>query len=140
MRIGFAIGSKKLIRYMQDAKFSFNSYTMNLPSLEIGVASVKDDKYFKETVQKVINTREWTKLQLKELGFTFPDSKANFIFATHDKYDMTELFEYLRTKDVYVRHWNNPLIKDYLRITIGTDAEMDKLFEVIKEYMTEKGL
>ena len=85
--------------------------------------------------KKVIETRENTKKRLSELGFTYPDSKTNFIFATHKAYDMTALFNYLRDNNVFVRHWDNPLIKDYLRITIGTDEEMEKLFEKIKEFM-----
>lgn len=138
MRIGFAIGNKKLIQAMLDVKYSINSYTLNMPSIAAGVEAVNDREYFDKTRNMIMETRERTKARLTELGFTFPDSKANFVFATHDKYDMTDLFEYMRTKDVYVRHWNNPLIKDYLRITIGTDAEMDKMFEVIKQYMSEQ--
>ena len=138
MRIGFAIGSKKLIKYMLDAKFSFNSYTMNLPSLELGVASVKDDKYFKATVQKVIQTREWTKAQLKELGFTFPDSKTNFIFATHKEVPAKELFEKLKKDNIYVRYFNKPRIDNYLRISIGTDEEMQKLIECLTKYLGKR--
>ena len=138
MRIGYAIGNKKLIQAMLDVKYSINSYTMNMSSIVAGVESVKDREYFDKIRNKIIETREKTKERLTALGFSFPDSKANFIFATHDKYDMTDLFEHLRTKDVYVRHWNNPLIKDYLRITIGTDEEMDKLFEVIEQYIEQK--
>ena len=138
MRIGFAIGSKKLIKYMQDAKFSFNSYTMNLPAIRLGVASVKDDKYFKATVQKVIATREWTKVQLKELGFTFPDSKTNFIFAKHKTVSAKELFEMLKKEKIYVRYFNKPRIDNYLRISIGTDEEMQKLVACLKEYLDKK--
>ena len=138
MRIGFAIGDKKLIQYMLDAKFSFNSYTMNFPSLELGVASVKDDRYFKETVQKVINTREWTKIQLRELGFTFPDSKTNFIFATHKHVPAKELFEMLKKEKIYVRYFNKPRIDNYLRISIGTDAEMQKLIECLTKYLEKR--
>lgn len=138
MRIGFAIGSKKLIKYMLDAKFSFNSYTMNYPSLELGVASVKDDKYFKETVQKVICTREWTKEKLRELGFSFPDSRTNFIFATHKKVPAKELFEMLKKEKIYVRYFNKPRIDNYLRISIGTDLEMQKLIECLTEYLGKK--
>lgn len=138
MRIGFAIGNKKLIQAMLDVKYSINSYTLNMPSIAAGVAAVGDREYFDRTRHMIMATRERTKERLTELGFTFPDSKANFVFATHDKYDMTDLFEYMRAKDIYVRHWNNPLIKDYLRITIGTDSEMDRMFEVIEQYMSEK--
>ena len=138
MRIGFAIGCKKLIKYMLDAKFSFNSYTMNYPSLKLGVASVKDDKYFKETVQKVIHTREWTKKQLKELGFVFPDSKTNFIFARHLEIPAKELFEMLKKEKIYVRYFNKQRIDNYLRISIGTDEQMQKLVGCLKEYIEKK--
>lgn len=138
MRIGFAIGSKKLIKYMLDAKFSFNSYTMNLPALELGVASVKDDKYFKATVQKVILTREWTKGQLKALGFVFPDSKTNFVFAQHKDVPAKELFEMLKKEKIYVRYFNKPRIDNYLRISIGTDTEMQKLIECLTEYLEKR--
>ena len=138
MRIGYAMGSKKLIRYLSDAKFSTNSYTMNYPSLLMGVEAVKDDVYFKETTAKIIKTRERVKKELKELGFVFPDSMSNFIFAKHEKNSGVELFEALRRENIYVRHWDNPLITDYLRITIGTDEEMDCFLSFLKSYLNEK--
>ena len=138
MRIGFAIGNKELIKAMNDVKFSINSYTMNYTAIMAGAASVRDREYFENICAKVMATRENTKARLTERGFTFPDSKTNFIFATHSKVDCTDLFNYLREHDVYVRHWNAPLIKDYLRITIGTDKEMDIFFEYVDKYMKEK--
>ncbi|WP_026524876.1 histidinol-phosphate transaminase [Butyrivibrio sp. MB2005] len=133
MRIGFAFGSKKLIGYLRDVKFSFNSYTMNRPTLELGVAAVEDDKYFKDTCAKIIATRERVKKQLTELGFTFPDSKSNFIFAKHSTVSGNDIFEELKKRGIYVRHWNADRISDYLRISIGTDEEMDKLIEALVE-------
>ncbi|WP_029322776.1 histidinol-phosphate transaminase [Butyrivibrio sp. AE3004] len=135
MRIGYAFGSKKLIGYMKDAKFSFNSYTMNRPSLELGVESIRDDAYFKETCAKIIATRERVKKELSELGFTFPDSKANFIFAKHERVTGEELFLTLKEARIFVRHWNTDRISDYLRITIGTDEEMDKLISFLEDYL-----
>lgn len=137
MRIGFAIGNKKLISAMQDVKYSINSYTMNMPSIMAGVESVKDREYFEKTCKKIIDTREEAKKIMAEMGFKFPNSMSNFLFVTHKEYDMTKLYEYLREKNIYVRHWNNPLIKDYLRITIGTDDEMNKMYEAIKAFMKE---
>ena len=137
MRIGFAIGNKQLISAMNDVKFSINSYTMNYTAIEAGAACVKDKDYFNEITKKVIATREQTKKELKARGFSFPDSKTNFIFATSDKIDITSLFEFLRTKDVYVRHWNNPLIKDYVRISIGTDEEMKIFFKYVDQFIKE---
>ncbi len=135
MRIGFAIGSKKLIKYLNDAKFSFNSYTMNYPSQKVGVEAVKDDAYFRATVQKIMDTRERVKKELAELGFTFPDSMTNFIFASHKTVAAEDIFKALREKDIYVRYWNKPRINNCLRITIGTDEEMDSLLSFLKEFL-----
>ncbi len=135
MRIGYCFGSKKIIKYLQDAKFSFNSYTMNRPSLEVGVAAVKDDAYFRETCNRIIRTRERVKLQLIELGFTFPESSSNFIFAKHSTMIGKEIFQKLRERGIIVRRWDSPRISDYLRITIGTDTEMDRLIEALEEIL-----
>lgn len=135
LRIGFCIGNEKLIQYLNDVKFSFNSYTMNLPSQVLGVEAVKDDTYFKETTAKVIATRERTKKELAELGFSFPDSQTNFIFATHNRVPAEEIFKALREADIYVRHWNKPRINNYLRISVGTDQEMDALIAFLRKYL-----
>lgn len=135
MRIGYAFGCEKLIKYLNDVKFSFNSYTMDQTTLALGVEAIEDDAYFKDIVGKIVNTRERVKKELKELGFCFRDSSSNFIFATHPDYDAVELFEALRQKDIYVRHFGSERIKNYLRITIGTDEEMDTLLAFLKEYM-----
>lgn len=133
MRIGFAIGQKKLISYLNDVKFSFNSYTMNRLTIACGKACVEDRGYFQEITGKIVATREWTKQKLAELGFTFPDSKANFIFPTHKTVPAQELFENLKTAGIYVRYFKKPRIDNYLRITVGTQAEMERLVEVLAE-------
>ena len=135
MRIGFACGNPQLIRFLNDVKYSFNSYTMNAPSIAWGAASILDDGYFKETVGKIINTRERVKKELSALGFVFPDSSSNFIFASHKSIPASELFEALKQEGIYVRHFNKPRIDNYLRITIGTDEEMDKLLAFLKRYI-----
>lgn len=137
LRIGFCIGNEKVIQYLNDAKFSFNSYTMNLPSQVLGVEAVKDDAYFKETTAKIVATRERVKKELSELGFTFPDSKTNFIFASHKSVPAENIFKALREADIYVRYWKKPRIDNYLRITIGTDAEMDCLIAFLRKYLSE---
>lgn len=131
-RIGFAIGSERLIKYLNDVKFSINSYTMNCLTQKIGVEAVRDEDYFKKTVDKIISTRENAKIRLKELGFDFPDSMSNFIFASHKKIPAQEIFEELKKKNIFVRYWNKPRIENYLRITIGTDEEMEKLFKALE--------
>lgn len=137
MRIGYAIGNEKLIKYLNDAKYSFNSYTMNAAALAAGVEAIRDDTYFKETLQKIINTREWTKKELRRLGFSFPDSKSNFIFATHPKCPAEKLFEALKQADIYVRYFQKPRIDNYLRISIGTDSQMDALIRFLEHYLGE---
>ncbi|MCQ2540850.1 MAG: histidinol-phosphate transaminase [Lachnospiraceae bacterium] len=135
LRVGMAFGNAKLIKYMSDVKFSVNSYTMNTPSLVAGAAAIKDEAYFKETVQKIINTREWMKKELKELGFEFQDSMSNFVFATHPKYKATELQQYLRDNKILVRHFNAKRIDNYLRISVGTDDQAKKLIETLRNYI-----
>lgn len=132
MRIGYALGSKKLIRYLNDVKFSVNSYTVNAPSLAVGVASLEDERYFRETTAKTIATREWTKEQLKKLGFFFPDSQTNFIFASRPGTSAERLFEQLKQRDIYVRYFRQPVLDQYLRITIGTQQEMETLIRELE--------
>lgn len=135
MRIGYAISNKKLIRYLSDVKYSFNSYTMNQTSLLCGVESVRDQEYFEENLRKLKETREWTKQQLTELGFTYTGADANFIFVTHPVYDAKQLFEALKKEWIYVRFWGSERIEQYLRITIGTQDEMEVLVSFLKKYI-----
>lgn len=138
MRIGYAMGSKKLIGYLNDVKFSFNSYTMNATAIKAGVASVENEDYFRQITGKVIETRESTKKRLAELGFKFPDSKTNFIFASHRSVSAQEIFDVLRENEIYVRHWNKPRIENYLRISIGTDEEMKTVLDFLENYLKNK--
>ena len=138
LRIGYAIGDKSLIKAMNDVKFSYNSYTMNQPSLRIGVEAVCDDIYFKEMISKIIDTRDTAIKNLTNLGFECLDSKANFIFTKHKEYSAKELFEFLKTKKIYVRYFSLSRIDNYLRITVGTDEQMEKLYRTIEEYIKLK--
>lgn len=134
MRIGFAFGSKRVISAIYAVRNSYNSYTLNYPAILCGAESLKDRAYFEETTAKIIKTRERVKKELAELGFSFPDSKTNFLFATHKSVPAQELFKMLREKHIFVRYWNKPRIDNRLRITIGTDEQMDRLIAVLKEY------
>jgi histidinol-phosphate aminotransferase len=138
MRIGMVFGNPVLIKYLNDVKYSFNSYTMNRTAILAGVEAVKDQEYFKETSHKIIQTREWAKEELRKLGFTFQDSRANFIFAAHASVPAEELFEALRGEHIYVRHFNQERIRNYLRITIGTQKEMERLFSFLKDYLSRR--
>ena len=135
MRIGFAIGNPRLIKALNDVKFSFNSYTMNATAIELGIEAINDKTYFIDCVKKVIATRTRIMEELKSLDFNFPDSKSNFIFATHKSRKANEIFEELKKKNIFVRYFNQPRIDNYLRITVGTDEQMDALIKALKEIL-----
>ena len=138
-RIGMAFGNEKLIKYMNDVKFSINSYTMNRLTVAAGAAALEDEEYFKETCDKVIATRERTKVRLRELGFDMPDSKSNFVFATHESIPASDIFNAAKSAGIYLRWWNKDRISNRLRISIGTDEEMDALLAFLKEYIKARG-
>ena len=138
LRIGYAIGNKELIKAMNDVKYSYNSYTMNEPSIVLGTAILEDEEYFQETRNKIIETREWFQKEMRKIGFSFADSKANFIFATHEKVPAKEIFEAAKKAKIYVRYFNQPRIDNYLRITIGTREEMETLLSFLTEYTANK--
>ena len=135
MRIGYAFGREKLIGYLLDCRFSFNSYPMNRPALAAGVAALEDKAYFQEICGKIIKTRDRVEEALRELGFFFADSSTNFVFASHREVPAKEIFEMLKDKGIYARYFAKPRIDNYLRITIGTDVEMARLLEVLREYL-----
>lgn len=135
LRIGFAVGSEKLISVLEAVKNSYNSYTVDSLSIAAGKASILDDEYFKSTCRKIIETRSRVTDCMRNMGFTVLDSCTNFIFATKDGADMKDLFEYLKTKKIFIRYFSLPRIENYVRITIGTDDEMDIFLEEVKRYL-----
>ena len=135
LRIGFAIGSEKLVSVLEAVKNSYNSYTVDSISIAAGVASILDDDHFKQTCSKIIETRQYVTAQMRSMGFKVLDSKTNFIFATNDDASMKDMFEYLKTQKVYIRYFSLPRIENYVRITIGTDREMEIFLEKVKEYI-----
>ena len=132
IRLGFAIGNENLIQGLKNIKYSFNSYTINRLSIIAGIEAIKDKDYFKDTVNKVINTREKTKIKLKELGFNVLDSKSNFIFISHKNVFAEDIYMKLRENGILVRYFKTDIINNYIRVTIGTDKEMDIFVEKIK--------
>lgn len=135
MRIGYALGSKELIKALNDVKYSFNSYTMNTPSIVLGSAAIEDEEYFQKTRAKIVETREWFKGEIKKLGFSFPDSQSNFIFATHESVPAKKIFDAAREHDIYVRYFDKPRIDNYLRITIGTREQMEAFLKFLKNFL-----
>ncbi|MBR3738416.1 MAG: histidinol-phosphate transaminase [Eubacterium sp.] len=135
MRIGFALADKELISFLEAVKNSYNSYTVDSLSIAAGVASVEDDEYFRQTVGKVIKTRKRVTRELEKLGFEVLPSSSNFIMATHKDFNMKEMFEYLKTQKVFIRYFSLPRIEKYVRITIGTDDEMNIFLDKVKEFI-----
>ena len=135
MRIGFAIGSKTLIDTLEAVKNSYNSYTVDALSIAMGIEAMKDVEYFNETISKIIATRARVTEELRLLGFEVLDSQTNFIMATHEGYNMKEMFEYLKENKIFIRYFNQPRINKYVRITIGTDEEMDKFLNGVKNFI-----
>ncbi len=137
MRIGFAMGSEKLIKYLNDVKFSVNSYTMDHITQICGAAAVRDANYFYDCLEKIVEVREYTKEKLTELGFTFEDSKSNFIFASHKNVSAEKIFTALKAEGIFVRYWNKPRINNHLRISIGTREDMDKLIAALTRILAD---
>lgn len=135
IRIGAAFGQEKIIGYLKDVKFSFNSYTLNPLTIAVGAAALRDDEYFKMITQKTVATRERVKKELRQLGFSFADSKTNFIFARHESKSASDIFEALKKQNIYVRYFKKPRIDNYLRISMGTDDQMDEMLSFLKGYL-----
>ncbi len=138
MRVGYALGAPKLIRYLNDAKYAFNSYTMNAAAIRAGRAAMEDGEWFRETIGKIVKTREASKERMRELGFRVLDSQSNFLFVTHRSVPARELFQALRQNQIIVRYFDRPRIDNYLRITVGTDEEMDALIRFLTDYLKDR--
>ena len=134
-RLGFVIGNSDLIADIKKVKYSFNPYNVNSVTQSLGESAILDKEYFNECLEKVIYTRERVKGQLLSLGFDFLDSKANFILAKSKDIGGKELYLALKEKGFLVRHFSDPRITAYVRITIGTDSEMDALLNAMKEIL-----
>ena len=134
MRIGFAMANEELISCMNAVKDSYNSYPLDRVAMAAGAASVEDEKYFRETLDRIISEREKFIAFLDGLGFETLESSANFVFTKAPDNKSVELFDYLEAKNIFIRHFSAERINDYLRITIGTEEEMKKLTDEIRKF------
>lgn len=132
MRVGFAVGNADLITALDRVKNSFNSYPLDRLAEAATIAAFEDDAYFKTCRDKIIATREWTVKQLENLGFSVLPSQANFVFAKPPHNNAAELAQKLRENKVLVRYFSAPRINQFLRITIGTDEQMQRLIDVLR--------
>ncbi|MHC0019014.1 histidinol-phosphate transaminase [Acinetobacter pittii] len=133
LRVGFAIAQSHLIAALEAVKNSFNSYPIDRFAIAAAVASFEDQDYFEEQCQKVISSREKLVDELTALGFKVLPSKANFIFASHPSHDAGQLAQQLRGQGIIVRYFNKPRINQFLRITVGTDEQNERLVQTLKE-------
>jgi histidinol-phosphate aminotransferase len=132
MRVGFAVGNPALIEALERVKNSFNSYPLDRLAIVGAVAAIEDEAYFTQCCAAVIATRETLTAELCRLGFEVLPSAANFIFARHPQHDAAELAKALREKNIIVRHFKLPRIDQFLRITVGTDAECRALTQTLE--------
>lgn len=137
-RLGFGVGCPALIADLNTIKYSTNPYNVNSMTMAAGLGVLSDPEYTVKNCQAVIDNREWTMNELKELGFSMTDSKANFIFAKHPEIDGGELYARLREKGILVRHFTKPKIAQYNRITVGSCAQMEELVGAIKTILEEE--
>ena len=135
LRIGYALGSETLIATLEAVKNSYNSYTMDAVALAAGKAAVADEAYFQETCRKVVATRERTADALRGLGFVVPPSLTNFLFVTHPDKNASDIFAALRERGIFIRYFKLPRIDNYLRITVGTDEQMDRLIDALRDLL-----
>ncbi|MEI3604120.1 histidinol-phosphate transaminase [Pseudogracilibacillus sp. SE30717A] len=135
LRIGFALGNEKLIHALIRIKDSFNSYPVDRLAMAGATAAINDKPYFEETTEKIIKIRGWTTDQLEELGFQVLPSATNFVFASHQGIEAETLYKELRDKDILIRYFGKEPIDNFVRITIGTDEEMQQLIEEIKHIL-----
>jgi histidinol-phosphate aminotransferase len=138
MRFGFAIGNEKLIEGLCRVRDSFNSYTVDLLALAGAAAAVSDAAYYEQINRRVIAARERTAQSLRGLGFTVLPSSANFLFVKPPNISGAEFFAALRERGIIVRHFNKERIADFLRVSIGTDEDMDKVIEVCREILRNR--
>ena len=137
LRVGYALGDPNLIEALNCVKNSFNSYTMDRLALAGGEAAIRDDAYNRAVVAKVALTRDKVAAQLKNMGFLVTDSAANFLFISHEKAPAKELFTFLRARGILVRYFNKPRIDNYLRVTVGTEEEMETFCTTVQEILEE---
>lgn len=137
MRVGFAVGSKELIEGMNRVKNSFNSYPIDAIAQIVAEKAIEDVNYFNETRNRIINTRDRIANELTKLGFKVLNSKTNFLFITHTKKSAEDIFNYLKEEKILVRYFKKPRLDNSLRVTIGTDEQMDRFIECISKFVNQ---
>jgi histidinol-phosphate aminotransferase len=138
LRVGYCLGSPEIIKAIDTVKNSFNSYTMSSLTVAAAIASIGDEEYFRKQLEQIMRLRYKYMNILRNMGFEVLESVTNFIFARNENINAKDLYEYLKSKKILVRHFEQKDIDDFLRITIGTEEEMDILIEEILTYMDSR--
>ena len=136
-RLGYMIGDPALIGDIETLRFSTNPYNVNSMTIAAGVGALEDEAYTRKNCACIAENREALKKTLKEMGFTMTDSRANFVFVKHPALPGAVLYEKLKARGILVRHFSDPRIVDYSRITIGTADQMKTLVAAIQELLRE---
>lgn len=134
-RLGFGVGCKALIQDLNTIKYSTNPYNVNAMTMAAGLGALEDEAYFRDNCETILRNRAWTTQQLRRLGFTVIDSKTNFVFAKRPGTDGAWLYQTLKQKGILVRYFNTPRLKDYNRITIGSQSQMEALIQTLEEIL-----
>lgn len=134
-RLGFAIADAALIADLNKIKYSTNPYNINRLTQAAGVAALAEDDYYRANCRRIMETRAVTKASLERLGFFVTDSSSNFLLAGRGPVEGGELYRKLKARGILVRHFGDPAISDYVRITIGTPEQMDALLAAIGEIL-----
>ena len=136
LRVGYAVAGERIIQALNDVKYSINSYTLNRHAIELGTAAVLSREYYENITAKVVATRERTVEELNRIGFKCLPSSANFVFVKHREKSAREIFSALKEAGIYVRYFDAPRINEYLRITIGTDEDMNKVLDYLHKLLS----
>jgi histidinol-phosphate aminotransferase len=137
LRVGYAIAQRPLIEALERVKDSFNSYPLDRLAIAGATAAIEDEAWFETQRDRIVASRARLVAALADLGFDVVPSAANFLFARHPAHDGADLAASLRRRAIIVRHFAKPRIADYLRITVGTDAQCDKLIDALRELVAE---
>lgn len=138
-RLGFGIACKEIIEDLNRIRYSTNPYNVNSVTAAAGIGAIKDEEYFRTNCNEIIKNREWTKEQLKKLGFSFTNSKTNFLFIKHQNIDGEKLYLRLKEEGILIRHFTQDRIKDYNRVTVGSEKEMQIFIQKVIEILQLEG-
>jgi len=138
MRLGYAVAAEPLIEGLRRIRDSINSFTVDSLTQAVGKASIEDESYFQKSLADLIETRDRTSQQLKDLGFTVLPSETNFVFAKHEDFTGEDIYLHLRKHNILVRFFNTPKLNEFVRITIGLPEDMQTLVDCLSDYIDRK--